>query len=98
MQTKDGQWKNSGLTDDTVSWNFTDAKTIEDMFDIIKGASVFIGDQSAPSAIACALGVPRIIELNRCKAMYQGEAAYTDRMSTFHHGYVPLSRTVTPCV
>lgn len=68
-------------------------ESISDMLCQIRNTELFIGDQSAPTAMACAMGMPRIIELNRCKAMYSGEHNYTDRMSTFHCGYVPYERT-----
>jgi hypothetical protein len=67
--------------------------SISGMMDQINNSDLYIGDQSAPTAIACALGIKRMVELNRCKAMYQGEHQYTDKMSTFSCGYVPYERT-----
>lgn len=38
-------------------------KTLTDWFSIISKGSFFLGNQSGPAAIACALDVPRLIEL-----------------------------------
>ncbi len=47
--------------------------SLSDLFALISGSLFFVGDQSAPAAIASALGKPRMIELNRRREFLEGE-------------------------
>ena len=56
--------------------------TISEMANAIASCSVFVGNQSAPFALACALDVPRLVELDAMHAcFYVGEKS--DTMSWF---------------
>lgn len=63
-------------------------RTLSDVFQIIGGCKYFAGDQSAPSAIAQALGKPRQIELNRAKRFLEGEAS--DKATYFSNGLIQV--------
>jgi hypothetical protein len=57
--------------------------TLWDMASAIKGSKLFIGNQSMPMALACALDVPRICELNpgQDSLFYFGETNYSKNIS-----------------
>lgn len=58
--------------------------TITDMVNVISGCRMFIGNQSAPFAIASALDVPRIVEMEGDSApFYMGEEKYSSNISWF---------------
>jgi len=80
------QYEKSGLMDCAT---FKHTPELTDMFAAINGCSCFLGDQSAPMAMASALGKKRIVELNRARSHYEYEIQYSDNITTFHYGYVP---------
>lgn len=57
--------------------------TLWDMASAIKGSKLFVGNQSMPMALACALDVPRICELNpgQDSLFYSGEISYSKNIS-----------------
>lgn len=58
--------------------------SFSDLVSIISSAKLFVGNQSAPFAIACALDVPRICELDADPApFYMGEEKYSDNIKWF---------------
>lgn len=60
------------------------AKDIQQMVNAIHSADKFIGNQSAPFAIACALDVPRLVELDTDPApFYIGEEKYSKNIKWF---------------
>lgn len=92
ITSREKHWRSSGLEDCT---QLLLRPTLEGMFSAIAGCKEYLGDQSAPTAIACALGVKRTVEVNRCRAFYEIEieAGYTNTMTTFHFGLVPFEQT-----
>ena len=58
-------------------------KTLTDWFSIISKGSFFLGNQSGPAAIACALDVPRLVELlpTPDAIHYFGESFYSKNIS-----------------
>lgn len=58
--------------------------TINDMTNVIASCDMFIGNQSAPFSIACALDVPRLVELAEEPAgFYMDETKYSSNISWF---------------
>lgn len=59
-------------------------KTISEMAIVIGSSRYFIGNQSAPAAIASALDIPRTIELGQAEyKFYSGESKYSKNISWF---------------
>lgn len=57
-------------------------KDIAQLAELIAGCKLFIGNQSAPFALACALDVPRLCELDPDPApFYMGEEKYSSNMN-----------------
>lgn len=94
------------LTTDINEWNIFPYKnqnielllvdTISEMASCIKSCKLFIGNQSAPFSLACALDVPRFVELDYDPSkFYMDEIHYTSNLGyylndqdsyfTYHH-------------
>lgn len=82
------------LASNMVEWNkfpyksphitLHQATSISEMASIIGSCKMFIGNQSAPFAIASALDIPRLVELELDPAMfYMGETKYSNNISWF---------------
>jgi ADP-heptose:LPS heptosyltransferase len=70
------------------------ASSITEMASIISSSKMFIGNQSAPFSIACALDVPRLVELDYDPAkFYMDEIKYSDNISWFLNNSTKYSAT-----
>lgn len=60
------------------------ASTISEMATIIGSCKYFIGNQSSPFALACAVDTPRLVELHsEASGFYMGEEKYSRNMSWY---------------
>jgi len=76
----DGQWKI--FKTDRIKMLFI--PTISEMAVAISSCRLFVGNQSAPFALACAFDVPRLVELDYDPSkFYMGETRYSDNISWF---------------
>lgn len=58
--------------------------TVSDMANAVNSCKMFIGNQSAPFSLACALDVPRLVELDYDPAaFYMDEKKYSNKISWF---------------
>lgn len=58
--------------------------TIEEMANVLYSSKYFIGNQSMPFALACALDIPRMVELDKdAHAFYMNEEKYSSNISWY---------------
>lgn len=76
------EWKNFTFKNDRIILKFV--KTMNEMAICINSCKYFIGNQSAPFALASALDVPRLVELDSTACMfYINEIKYSKNISWY---------------
>ena len=81
---EEGEWGEFEFKTGDTSFLFV--PTITEMVVAIGSCRLFVGNQSCPFAVACALDVPRLVELDPVtdwSCFYRGEEAYSDNISWF---------------
>lgn len=82
ITTDRSEWKDFKHKDQCPA--YSDNSSIIGLFTMLEGCELFVGNQSAPFAIACALNIPRVCELDADPApFYMGEEKYSGNIKWY---------------